>query len=62
VLVPCVSLREIPAIPRTNFRDGMTTVQKIAAARADIADLEDYLIRADALLRACATAQEEPKP
>jgi len=35
----------------------MTPQQRVAAARADIADLEDYLIRADALLRACAAEQ-----
>lgn len=55
----CVSPHELPPVPATNFRPDMTTLQKIAAARADIADLENYMVRADALLRACST---EAKP
>ena len=63
VLVPvpvrCVSVSEVPAVPGTNFKPGMTTEQKVAAARADMADREAYMVTADALLRACAT---EGKP
>jgi hypothetical protein len=55
VIQPCVSATEVPAVPGTNFKPGMSLEQKIAAARADIADREAYMIRADSLLRACTS-------
>lgn len=55
VVRPCVSDHEVPPVPGTNFKPGMTAEQKVSAARADMADREAYMIRADSLLRACTT-------
>lgn len=64
VLVPvpirCVSLREVPAIPTTLMDPSQSTEQLAAAARADIDNLEAYMLQADALLRACATEPVKP--
>lgn len=54
VLVKCVSAHEIPPLPATNFRPGQTTDQLAAAVRADLSDLEEWAIRAEAILRSCA--------
>lgn len=67
VLVPvpvrCVSLTEIDPPPVTHFKAGLTPEQKELAMRADLDDEEQWRIRAEALLRACATeAQPELKP
>ena len=54
VPVPCVSANEIPAVPRTAFRAGGDMKQNAAAADLDLRELEDYAVRADAVLRQCA--------
>lgn len=76
VNVRCVSLRELPVIPKTRlepptpaiisaiterrWRDFIDIVQRwLIQTDTDFNNLEDYVIRADALLRACAT---EPQP
>ena len=54
VPVPCVSASEVPAVPRTSFKPGGDMKQNAAAADLDLRDLEDYAVRADAVLRQCA--------
>lgn len=60
VNVRCVSLSEVPKIPTTRLNsDKQTLEQMVIAIQIDFNNLEDYVVRADALLRACAT---EPQP
>jgi hypothetical protein len=72
VNVRCVSLTELPVIPKTRMEPGdaiasAATIAELVKAierwvieiQIDFNNLEDYVIRADALLRACAT---EPQP
>jgi hypothetical protein len=55
ILVPCVSSSDIPEVPATRMDPAsQTTYQLAAAARLDMADWEDYAVRADSLLRGCA--------
>lgn len=54
VPIPCVSVGEVPPLPATNMRPGMDMKQRAAAADLDMRDLEDYAVRADAVLRQCA--------
>lgn len=54
MLVKCVSAHDVVPLPATNFRAGQNAEQLAAAARADLADLEEWAVRAEAMLRACA--------
>lgn len=63
VNVRCVSLSELPPVPRTRMDPEKQTVEQLVTAiRIDINNLEDYAIRADALLRACAIEPQPVKP
>lgn len=56
VNVRCVSLGEIPQVPKTRMDpDHQTAEQLIDAAKIDRNNIEAYAVAADALLRACAT-------
>lgn len=54
VPVPCVSAHEVPQVPRTAFVPGGDVKQNAAAAAIDLEGLQDYAVRADAVLRQCA--------
>lgn len=53
VPVPCVSAHEVPTVPRTAFKPGGDMKQNAAAADLDLRELEDYAVKADAVLRQC---------
>lgn len=53
VLVPCVTLREIPTIPGTNLNTSTDPEILVHLLRADIDDFKMYAIKADSLLRSC---------
>lgn len=48
----------------THFRDGLSSEQKAIALAADLSADEEWMITADALLRACANEAkpEDKKP
>lgn len=52
--VPCVSVHEMPPMPRTAFVPDGDIKQNAASAAIDIERLQDYAVIADALLRQCA--------
>lgn len=54
VPVPCVSADEVPQMPPTAFAPGGDLKQNAAAAALDLERLQDYAVRADAVLRQCA--------
>ena len=54
IVKACLAAGEVPAVPKTHVRPGMTHDQLAAAALADEADLEKYALKADGKLRACA--------
>ena len=60
VLVPCVAVPEIPKVPETRMDPVKQTVYQLAAAaRLDMADWEQYAVKADSLLRGCAAALQQ---
>lgn len=58
VFETCVTEDEVPKVPGTWMNETQTKEQRRAAVLADSKELEDYLLRADSLLRACA----KPRP
>jgi starvation-inducible outer membrane lipoprotein len=63
VLQPCVFVDEVPKVPGTWLKTTQTPEQRRLAVIADIKELEEYLTRADSLLRGCAKPRptEQPK-
>lgn len=59
VTVHCVDAKDVPTIPKTSMRKDADTRQLAAAAAADVYALQDYAVKADALLRSCATSTEK---
>jgi hypothetical protein len=55
VLMPCVTLHDIPSIPATNLRVSEDAVVMVDLLRADIDDFKIYAITVDSLLRSCAS-------
>lgn len=54
VQVACVSNDQLPKMPKTAMDPKQNTKQLAAAVAVDVTELQDYAVRADALLRACA--------
>lgn len=62
VLEPCVFVDEVPKVPGTLMKtDPAAKAQRRAAIIADAQELEDYVLRADSLLRGCAKPRTEAK-
>ncbi len=59
VLQPCVFEDEVPKVPGTWMREAQSKEQRRSAVLADVKELEDYVTRADSLLRGCAKPRTE---
>lgn len=59
VLEPCVYVDEVPKIPGTYMNETQTKEQRRAAKLADGNEIEQYVIKADSLLRGCAKPRTE---
>ncbi len=59
VKVPCISLEEIPPVPKTEMRAGGDVMNNAAGAAADVKALAAYADIVDALLRSCASTPEK---
>lgn len=57
IRIPCVKPEDIPRVPPTAMPKNGDIKQKAAGATSDVLALEDYALRADALLQACARAK-----
>jgi hypothetical protein len=55
VRVPCVNEADIPQIPSTAMRPDSDVKQLEAQVRVDVDALRQYALKADPLLRGCAT-------
>lgn len=61
VLMPCVFVDEVPKVPGTWMNPAQSKEQRRAALLADSGELEEYLLKADSLLRGCAKPREATK-
>lgn len=58
VPIRCVSLTEIPEIPETYMRPGSDLWQNEQELRADLDAFKIYALKADPLLKGCATESQ----
>lgn len=58
VAIRCVSLTEIPDIPETFMRPGSDLWQNEQELRADLDAFKIYALKADPLLKGCATESQ----
>ncbi len=61
VLEPCVFVDEVPKVPGTWMNDTQTKEKRRLAVLADLKEAEDYIVKADSLLRGCAKPREATK-
>lgn len=61
VLMPCIFDDEVPKVPGTWMSDAQTKEKRRLAVLADLKETEDYIIKADSLLRGCAKPREAGK-
>lgn len=61
VLIPCVFADEVPKVPGTWMADTQTKEKRRLAVLADLKEAEDYIVKADSLLRGCAKPREATK-
>lgn len=59
VSTPCMFVDEVPPVPGSWMNKTQTPAQRRAAALADLKELDEYLMTADGLLRACAKPRTE---
>lgn len=61
VLIPCVFADEVPKVPGTWMNEAQSKDKRRLAVLADLKEAEDYITKADSLLRGCAKPREAPK-
>lgn len=61
VLETCIFADEVPPAPGSWMNKTQTKEQRRAAAIADLDELDEYLVKVDSLLRACAKPREATK-
>lgn len=59
VLIPCVYQDEVPKVPGTWMSETQSPEKRRLAVLADLKQAEDYILRADSLLRGCAKPRTE---